>query len=331
MLVFVARRLLVAIPILVVSSVLVFLMVALSGDPLGQLRQNPNVSQATLDARRHDLNLDKPLVTRYFVWAGNFVRGDFGTSLQGFDVRERTFAALAVTTRMVLLAMTLALVLAIITGVISAVKQYSVTDYAITFLGFLFISTPLFWLAGVLKEWGAIRLNNLLDSWFSTDRRYVYTIGERTPDFTGTRWQVLQNYGGHVVLPVTALALITYAAWSRFQRASMLEVLNADYMRLARAKGVPWRRVLVRHGLRTALIPLVTTVAVTVGLTLGGAVITETVFGWNGMGKLLTDSVRNLDVNAVLAWLMVSAIFVILANLIADVLYAYLDPRIRRS
>jgi peptide/nickel transport system permease protein len=134
------------------------------------------------------------------------------------------------------------------------------------------------------------------------------------------------------VLPTISLALLSFAAWSRFQRAAMLDVLSSDYMRLARAKGLTYRRAVVKHGLRNALIPLTTVVALGIGSLFGGAIITEQVFVWNGMGRyLLEDGIHDNDINVVLGWLLVSAVFVVLFNLIADILYAVLDPRIRLS
>jgi peptide/nickel transport system permease protein len=330
-LVFIVRRLLISIPVLIASSVLVFLMVSAAGDPLAPLRANPNVSQSAIDARRHDLHLDKPLPQRFAIWSGNLVQGDFGNDLNGRDVRQQLFARLGVTLRLVLVSQVLALVLAIGAGVLAAVRQYTFSDYVVTFTGFLFISTPLFWFAGVLKEYVAIRLNNGLDSLFHTERRYIFTVGDKTPDFVGSFGARMADYAGHLLLPTLAIAAVTYAAWSRFQRASMLEVLSSDYMRLARAKGLPWRRVLVRHGLRTALIPLTTVVAINVGLIIGGAVITEKVFSWHGLGDLIVRAAYDRDVNVMLGWLMLSAVAIILANLVADILYAYLDPRIRRT
>ena len=134
---------------------------------------------------------------------------------------------------------------------------------------------------------------------------------------------------GHLILPTVVLAMSSYASWSRFQRSSMLDVLNSDYLRLAKAKGLSRRKVMVRHGLRTALIPLTTQVTLDVAAILGGAVLTETVFGWQGMGSMLINGINNQDTNVILAWLVVSAIIVIAFNLIADLLYAVLDPRIR--
>jgi peptide/nickel transport system permease protein len=223
----------------------------------------------------------------------------------------------------VVLASVLAVVLAIGAGVLSAVKQYTPTDYTFTFLGFLFLSMPVFWLAALMKEYGAIRLNQLFGE------QVVYTVGAETPNFSGTFTERIANYAGHLILPTLALALISFAAWSRYQRATMLDVLGSDFIRLARAKGLSRRRVMIRHALRNALIPLVTVVAIDIGAIFGGAVITERVFSWQGMGALLVDAVNASDVNVLLAWLMVTSVIVVVFNLIADVLYAVLDPRIR--
>jgi peptide/nickel transport system permease protein len=321
---FIARRLLITIPLVLLSSVLVFLLVANSGDPLADLRtRNPPVSPQVIAEREHELLLDKPLPQRYATWLTNFVRGDMGKSVRGVEVRPLLWQRLKVTLRMVVLASVLAIVLAIGAGVLSAVKQYTPTDYSFTFLGFLFLSMPVFWLAALLKEYGAIRLNQLFG------KQVVYTVGAETPNLTGTFTERMGNYAGHLILPTLALALISFAAWSRYQRATMLDVLGSDYIRLARAKGLSRSRVMVRHALRNALIPLVTVVAIDIGAVFGGAVITERVFSWQGMGALLIEAVGASDVNVLLAWLMVTSVIVVLFNLIADVLYAVLDPRIR--
>jgi peptide/nickel transport system permease protein len=321
---FIARRLLITIPLVLLSSVLVFLLVANAGDPLADLRQrNPPVSPQVIAEREHELLLDKPLPQRYATWLTNFVQGDMGKSVRGVEVRPLLWQRLKVTLRMVVLASVLAIVLAIGAGVLSAVKQYTPTDYTFTFLGFLFLSMPVFWLAALLKEYGAIRLNQLFG------KQVVYTVGAETPNFSGTFMERIANYAGHLILPTIALALISFAAWSRYQRATMLDVLGSDYIRLARAKGLSRSRVMVRHALRNALIPLVTVVAIDIGAIFGGAVITERVFSWQGMGALLVDGVTASDVNVLLAWLMVTSVIVVLFNLIADVLYAVLDPRIR--
>jgi len=321
---FIIRRLLIAIPLVLLSSVLVFLLVANSGDPLADLKgRNPPVPPQVIQAREHQLLLDQPLPQRYWHWLTHFVRGDMGKSIRGVEVRPLLWQRMKVTLRMVILASIIAIVLAIGAGVLSAVKQYTPTDYTFTFLGFLFLSMPVFWLAALLKEYGAIRLNKLFG------KQVVFTVGAETPNLAGSFGHRIADYAGHLVLPTIALALISFAAWSRYQRATMLDVLGADYIRLARAKGLSRRRVMVRHALRNALIPLVTVVAIDIGAVFGGAIITERVFAWQGMGALLVQGAVTSDPNILLAWLMVTSILVVLFNLIADVLYAVLDPRIR--
>jgi peptide/nickel transport system permease protein len=321
---FIIRRLLISIPVLVLSSVLVFLLVANSGDPLGDLKgRNPPVPKQVLDLRRHELNLDKPLPTRYWTWITGFVRGDMGTAVNGREVSTLLGERLVVTMRMIILATLVALILAIFTGVISAVRQYHISDYTFTFAGFLFLSMPVFWLAALLKEYVAIKFNQAFG------HRVFYTVGAETPNLTGSLVHRLGDYSGHLLLPTLTLALIGYASWSRYQRSTMLDVLSSDYIRLARAKGLSRSRVMIRHALRNALIPIATVVAIDTGTLFGGAVLTERVFSWQGMGSLLVQGINQVDVNVVLAWLMVSAIIIILFNLAADILYAFLDPRIR--
>jgi peptide/nickel transport system permease protein len=324
MLSFIIRRLLITIPLVLLASVLVFLLVANSGDPLADLKgRQPPVPPQVIEAREKQLNLDKPLPQRYWIWLTNFVQGDMGKTIRGVEVRPLLWQRMKITLRMVVLASIVAIVLAIGAGVLSAVKQYTVTDYTFTFAGFLFLSMPVFWLAALLKEYGAIRLNRLFG------KQVVFTVGAETPNLTGSLGHRLADYAGHLFLPTIALALISFAAWSRYQRATMLDVLGSDYIRLARAKGLSRSRVMTRHALRNALIPLVTVVAIDTGALFGGAVITERVFAWQGMGALLVQGVETSDVNVLLAWLMVTSVLVVLFNLIADVLYAVLDPRIR--
>lgn len=324
MLGFIVRRILTSFVVLAVASFLVYMIVTSFGDPLAELRnRNPPVPAQVIEARRAELNLDKAPLERYGIWASGAIRGDFGENLAGQEVGPLLFRRLQVTMRMVLLATFIALVLAVFVGVYSAVRQYTAGDYAATFFGFLFLSTPVFWLAALLKEFLAIRLNNVLGG------TYVYTVGAQSPNLAGSFWYRMANYLGHLALPTLSLALISFAAWSRFQRASMLDVLNSDYLRLARAKGLSNMRVLVKHGLRNALIPLTTVVAIDFAAIFGGAVITETVFAWQGMGRLLIDAINRYDPNVVAAWLLVTGAVVILFNLIADILYGFLDPRIR--
>jgi len=320
------RRLLAAIPILIAATFIVFWLVSLTVDPVTEefAGLNPPPPQQTIDLERHRLNLDQGFFVQYFDWLRNLVtHGTFGPALNpATDINSELYHRLGVTMRLIVSAMVLALVLAIITGVLSAYRQYTRFDYTATFFGFLFLAMPTFWIAQLLKT-GGITFNEAVGT------RLFFTIGETSDIPPDGWWNQFLDVVGHMILPTLSLALITYAAWSRFQRAAMLDVLNSDYIRLARAKGLKPRQVLVKHALRTALIPMTTASALTIATIFGGAVITETVFHWQGMGKFLVQSVLTHDRNATMAWLVVAGTFVIVGNLIADLLYAVLDPRIR--
>jgi peptide/nickel transport system permease protein len=307
----------------------VFALCAASFDPLAQyFARNPRPPQAFFDQLRERLGLNDNFFLRYWHWLSGAVHGDFGLTVNGTPVADQLPGRLMVTGRMIIAAIVIAVLLAIIVGVIGAVRQYKPSDYTFTFIAYILIALPTFWFAALLKEFVAGGVNDLFGS------QVLYTIGEETPGLSlyASGWELWSDRLGHLVLPTISLALLSFAAWSRFQRASMLDVLGSDYMRLARAKGLTYRRTVLKHGLRNALIPLTTVVALGIGTLFGGAVITETVFVWHGMGEyLLQDGIKDNDTNVVLGWLLVSAVFVVLFNLIADILYAVLDPRIRLS
>ncbi|MGH3869929.1 MAG: ABC transporter permease [Pseudonocardiaceae bacterium] len=318
------RRVLASVPVLVISTFVVFVMVSLSGDPLAELKtRNPPPPPRTLQLEAQRLHLDEPLLARYQHWLTGIVRGDFGPSVQSTQViGPELVDRFLVTLRLIAVAMLLAVLLAVIVGVISAVKQYSGTDYTFTFLGFLFLAMPSFWFAILLKEAG-ISVND------AVGRQVLFTIGDSSVYVAGGTWATITDLIGHMILPTISLALLSFAAWSRFQRAAMLEVLTSDYVRLARAKGLRRGTVITRHALRTALIPLTTVTALDLGAIISGAIVTENVYQWRGAGSFLLESVQHYDVYAVAGWLLISATFVILFNLAADLLYAVLDPRIR--
>lgn len=329
MLFFTIRRLISSVFVLLASSILVFLLASSTADPTApfRTRQPPPPPEFFADFK-HRLGLDEPLPVRYWNWLTGVLHGDFGKNVAGNAIAPDLFHRLGVTARMVAGAMIIAVILAIIVGVLTAVRQYKFSDYFFTVLSYLLIALPVFWFAALLKEFVAIKFNDL------TGHHWLWTFGEEQPGIStfGTTREIFIDRFQHLILPTISLASLSYAGWSRFQRAAMLDVLGSDYMRLARAKGLPWRRVLIRHGLRNALIPLTTVVALGVGLILGGAVLTERVFVWHGMGEyLLMDGLGKQDVNVLLGWLLVSAFFVVVFNLIADLLYAVLDPRIRLS
>lgn len=322
------RRVLAGIMVLLVLSFAVFLLVAVSGDPLAQLRSNPNVSPATIKAAAAQLHLNQPLVERYWSWlTGLLLHGSLGTSYTGQPVGSQIAQRLTVTLKLVVPAVILSVVLGVVVGVVSAVRQYKPVDHISTGLAYLFFSTPVFVLGLLIKDFLAVDLNK------ATGHTVLFTVGERSPGITGAG-NVFVNQVQHAVLPVLTLTLITYATWSRFQRAAMLDVLNADYIRLARAKGLSPRRVLFVHALRNALIPLVTIVAIDFAALVGGAVVTEVVFSWDGMGEYLLNGLTGAespDVYAVQGWLVVAGAAVILFNILADLLYGLLDPRVRHA
>jgi glutathione transport system permease protein len=322
---YILRRLISGIVILAVASFLMFILVTLSGDPLAQLKANPHVSPATIAAARAELHLNEPVLQRYWTWLTGFLHGSFGTSTTGQPVGPQLWQRLLVTLTLVIPTVILSALVAITVGVISAVKQYSFMDNLSTGLAYLFYSTPVFVVAILLKDFLAVDVNK----WVG--HTVLYTVGQNTPGTTGTM-NVLVDAVEHTVLPVLTLVLVTYAAWSRYQRAALLDVLNSDYIRLGRAKGLSPRRVLMVHALRNALIPITTVIAIDFAQLISGVIITEIVFGWVGMGQFLYGGLTgpvSPDVNTVQAWLMITAVVVVVFNLIADLLYALLDPRIR--
>jgi peptide/nickel transport system permease protein len=323
MLAYVIRRLLVSIVVLFFATIFVFLLVASSGNPLALLKSNPHIPQSTIIARENLLHLNDPLWQRYWIWFSGAIRGNFGTTISGQNVFSEASSHLFVTLRMVIVATIIAIFLAVGAGVLAAVRQNRLTDHTITVTNFLLLATPVFVIGLALKEFVAIPVNQHLG------KTIFYTDGEQSPTATGSFLSRLPDYAAHTVLPVLTLILVSYSAWAIYQRASMIETLDADHVRLARAKGLSPRRVLVRHVLRNALIPVTTVVALDFAAVLGGAIITEIVFGWQGLGQWYLSGVTNLDVNVMLAYLLITATFVILFNLLADVLYAFLDPRIR--
>lgn len=325
--IYLLRRLLAGIIVLLVLSVGVFILVALSGNPLAALNATPGVSRATIAAAAAQLHLNEPLADRYWLWLDGLLHGNFGSSYTGQPVGSQIAQRLLVTVKLVVPAVILSVLIGVVVGVISAVRQYKPVDHVSTGLAYLFYSTPVFVVALLLKDFLAVDVNR------AAGRTVLYTVGQSTPGITGA-WNVLGNQVQHAALPVITLTLVTYATWSRFQRAAMLDVLNADYLRLARAKGLSPRRVLFVHALRNALIPVITVVAIDFAALIGGAVVTEIVFSWNGMGQYLFNGLTGAespDVYAVSGWLMVAGTAVVVFNILADLLYGVLDPRIRSA
>ncbi len=316
---FIARRLLYSIPVLIAASFLVFFGMSLVTDPLSQLRLIPNISQDTLQNIIDRKHLEDPIIVQYAFWVKDMVFNQFGNTAVGDQpIWPDLQRAIGNTLQLVLISELIAVTFAIVLGVMSAKKQYSFFDYTTTTISFFGFSVPIFWFALVLQA--------LATTFFlKTGIRLVYTFGQSSPDAANPFIDRVQ----HMILPIVTLAYVNIATYSRYQRASMLEVLHSDYIRTARSKGLSERTVTMRHGLRNALIPVVTIAALNFGAVLGGAVITETIFAWPGMGKFFIDSLVRGEIYTLMAWLMITAVAVIFANLVADIIYGWLDPRIR--
>ena len=507
---YILRRLLASLLILLGASFIVYMLIAYSGDPLAEIRSSNSPSKDDLIARRTEmLHLDVPPALRYFIWLGGAVKCvvpfaracDLGVTLQNQPVTEALSSAIPTTLQLVTTAALLAIVLGVTIGVITALRQYSTLDYSVTFITFLFFSLPVFWVAVLLKEFGAIGFNDFLRDpfianstiivvslvvglvwtvilagslkrrlltfgtafvvtalvmyflsvtrWFTTpslgivviavtgiaaaygftvlfaglqNRKALYssliavglglvayvalqplldnatlwlivllglaavgagilvgylmggydrgqsmkaaaltsftvaalvlldrfmqswpaymsnprirnrpiaTIGAETPNLNGDFWITGLDKYTHLVLPTIALILISLASYTRYSRASMLEVMGQDYVRTARAKGLSERVVVTRHAFRNAMIPLATIVAIDIGGLIGGAVITETVFSFKGMGQLFLTGLRNTDPNPVMGVFLITGLTAVTFNLLADLTYSALDPRVR--
>ncbi len=317
---FVLRRLLATIPVLIASSIAVFALVA-SGDPLAELRARPNVPPETVERRARELHLDEPVPARYAIWAAGLLRGDLGRTVDGEDVGSSLARAAPVTAGLVLVSVAVAVVGAVALGSISAVRRYSWFDRGGTVLAFILLSLPVIWLSGILKD-AASRVNEALGT------TIFYVVGSRSPFDTGGFLSTLADRAGHVALPALTLALLLIGEWSRFLRFSMVDELEADYVSAARAKGLSEAGV-ARHALRNALLPLAPVVSLSVARLIGGAIVTEAVFDWHGMGDVLLEGLRAYDVNLVMGWLLIASTAVVACNLVADVAVAWLDPRTR--
>ncbi len=317
---YIGRRLLVSIPVVILATIIVFALVTARGDPLRDYRHKPGVSEQTVHNLEHQYHLDVSKPEQYLLWLGDFVQGDWGRSFKTDQpVTEMVGDAVWNSALLVVPAVLLSIAVAMLVGVVSAVRRYSTFDHVATGFTYFGFSMPDFFFALMLQ----LVLVVVLQEQLGIHLFYVqgkYSVGQEGD---------VGNLIRHMVLPIAALMLGTAAAWSRYQRDSMIDVLHTDYVRTARAKGVPRRDVIRRHALRNALIPFVTVVAIDAGVLLGGVVVIEKIFSWPGMGLLFFTALERSDYPVILAWMVVAALFVVIANLVADILYGALDPRIR--
>ncbi len=312
-----AKRIAQAIPMLLAVSIIIYaLLQAMPGDPLDMYLENPSASPEAIEAIKEAHGLNQPVYIQYLDWLTGILTGDWGVSInsqrQVIDViGERVVPTLQLTATSFLLALVIALPL----GVRSAIKKGETFDNVTTPLTFFGISMPSFWFGLMLQLLFAVTLH-----WLPSAGRY--SLGGPG---AGSVLDLLR----HLIMPSIVLALIYIASWTRYARSNYLEVLGQDYIRTARAKGLKERVVLYKHALRNALIPMVTVVMLDIPVLFSGAVITETVFAWPGMGSLFFDSLTKQDFPILMGILMVNAVLVILSNLLADIIYAALDPRIK--
>lgn len=326
----VIRRSVQAIPTLGVVSIVMFMLLMVGPNPLQQLKQNPSFTDADVQRLTKLYGWDKPLPQQYLEWAGNFVTGNMGTSIQTQrPAKEMILERLPLTLMLTGASMVLSLMIAIPIGAYVAVRKYSRADYAATFLTFCTMATPSFFLA-LLLQLLALKLQD------AAGGTLVLATGGAPGCANGGFFQQIFSCMGSPIevtqrmfLPVLALSILQIAGWSRYQRSELLGVLGQDYVKAAMAKGIPWRDVFLKHAMRNALMPIVTIVAIDVALLFGGAVITESVFSLPGMGGLLLDSIRQRDVVVALAIVMIGAFLVLVFNTLADIAYGMLDPRVR--
>ena len=322
---FLMRRLLNYAILLALASVLTFTLTSLTFSPLDSLlERNPRPPQAVIDAKAAELNLDKPIPVRYLDWVSGAVRGDFGTTVTGQPVTEELWRRIGVSLRLVLIGSVLGTVIGVVVGAWGAIRQYRFSDRAITVVSLLILSAPTFVMANLLIL-GALKVNSVLGV-----QLFEYT-GETSSDAVGGFGNQLIDRLQHLVLPTFTLALAAIAGFSRYQRNAMLDVLGQDFIRTARAKGLTRRQALFKHGLRTALIPMATLFAYSVGGLFTGAVFVEKIFGWHGMGEWVIQGISTQDTNIVVAITVFTGVTILLAGLLSDIIYAALDPRVRVS
>jgi peptide/nickel transport system permease protein len=327
MLKFLLRRFANYLVLVALATCLGYFLAATSLNPRSNYEgRNPRPSQASIEAKLNELNLNNhtPIVKRFTKWAGSFVHGDMGKTFQERPVWDEMKRRMGVSLRLLFIGSVLGAALGVGLGVIGAVKQYSLTDHLSTAWAFVLLSTPVFVLALMLKL-GAARYWNP----HMPPATRLYYVGEYTPKLGGSTWLQIRDRLAHLVLPTLGIVLGQVAFYSRYQRNSFLDVMGSDFLRTAQAKGLRRRTALIKHGLRTALIPMATFFAYSFGLLLTGATFTEKIFGWHGMGEWFIDSISNNDVNVVAAVIVFSAVLILIAGLIADLLYAALDPRVR--
>jgi peptide/nickel transport system permease protein len=319
---YVVRRTFQAVPLLFLISMILFLIIhSAPGGGLGPYLQNPHITPADIARLKHNLGLDQPLPVQYIAWLGQVLRGDFGYSTSNSEpVFNAIVERLPSTFLLMGTAYAIAMIVGISAGLFAAVRPYTTWDYVITTFAFFGQSMPVFWLALMLQLGLAVH---------GIPLPFGYLIQLPSAEMSSSDTFNLGDRISHLILPATVLAFLNIALYSRFMRSSMLEVVRTDYMRTAAAKGLSFRTILFKHGLKNALIPLVTVTALTLPGLFGGAIVTESIFAWPGEGRLFITALGQEDIAVLLGFLLINATLVVFFNLLADVVYAWLDPRVK--
>jgi len=310
---FVHRTAQCAVVLAIVSVISFALLHLLPGGPLSQFALTPGMTQADLARIAHQMGLDQPLPAQYVEWVSRILVGDWGRSYRDNQPVLGVIAShLGATLELMVSSTLLAILLGGSIGVLGASHRYSLADQLATVGAMVALSIPTFWFGLVVIYVFSVRLQ-----WLPAGN--IATVGNGS----------FSDCAAHLILPMSVLGLVTVATWSRYMRSAMLEEINQDYVRTARAKGLSRTRVLMRHALRNALLPMITLAGLQLPTLLGGALVTETVFTWPGMGRLFLDSLDYRDYPVVMGVLMFSAMLVLFGNMLADLLYAVADPRVR--
>ncbi|MDW7651113.1 MAG: ABC transporter permease [Bacillota bacterium] len=322
----IVRRIAISLLSLLVISVLSFALMELSpGGPMDRYAENPKISQADKERIAKKFGLDKPVHVRYVIWFKNLAQGDLGLSYQtGRPVMTEIMDRLPATLKLMMVSFLLSVMIAIPIGIYSSTHRYSSLDNISTFGSFIGLSIPSFWFGLLMIYVFSIRLGVLPAGGQSTPWFDPLIYPALTRPF-----YVLWEHIRYLIMPAIVLSLMNTASWSRYMRSSMLDVINQNYVRTARAKGVPERKVIYKHALRNALTPIITIMGLDLPAFFAGAVVTEHIFAWPGMGRLFITSIGHRDYQILMGITMITALLVLLGNILADILYSLMDPRVK--
>ena len=320
------RRTIQLIPVFLGAILITFIILSLVSNPFAAMMENPKIRREDIQALIHAWGFDLPIYLRFFKWLGSVLQGNWGPSLlyPGYSAKEVILRALPITLQVMGFSLILSIIVAIPLGIISAVRQYSKLDYGLTVFSFFGMSMPTFWFGLMMMIVFSVWLKR------PSGLPFLPPGGIQTPGIESAAFfPRILNRMEHLLMPVIVLAMNSIGYWVRYQRSFMLEVLHQDYLRTARAKGLEERKVIYKHALRNALIPIITLIALTIPGVVSGAAITEYVFNIPGMGQLLLQSELKNDYPTAMLTLIFVTFLVVISNLLADIVYSIVDPRIR--